>query len=91
MRNFLIAIVISVVLIIVAIIFFLTKQQAEKSKTENPSIGAFGEIMETGSNTPCNSDDNCWCRNFNGAKFEPGRSQSRCDLQKNRCIRCLYD
>ncbi len=48
------------------------------------------EVLETGSGTYCESDDDCWCREFDGAQFGNGKVDSMCDLEANRCQRCYY-
>ena len=44
---------------------------------------------ETGPETVCQRNSECWCRIFTGAKFLEGRAPSKC--LDNRCVQCLYD
>jgi hypothetical protein len=57
---------------------------------------------ETSSSTACTRDDECFCRVFNGAKFQPGREPSKCcadgctdaigkHVESNHCMTCVYD
>lgn len=48
------------------------------------------ELAQTSPGTPCESDEDCWCRIFDGAQFQPGKSPGECDTEKNRCRQCLY-
>lgn len=48
------------------------------------------EPQETSPETPCASNDDCWCRNFTGAQFLPGKVPSLCNLQTNHCSPCYY-
>ncbi|HSB46449.1 MAG TPA: hypothetical protein VLD37_00425 [Candidatus Bilamarchaeum sp.] len=48
------------------------------------------ELAQTSPNTFCSSDDDCWCRIFDGAQFQPGKAPGQCDTGKNRCQQCLY-
>lgn len=47
------------------------------------------EPAETGPETSCRVDTQCWCRSFTGAEFISGKVQSRCE--KNKCVACLYE
>lgn len=47
------------------------------------------EPAETGPETSCKVDTECWCRSFTGAEFIPGKVQSRCE--KSKCVACLYE
>ena len=49
-----------------------------------------GDLQQTSENTYCDSDDDCWCRIFNGAEFLPGKAGWSCDTLKKRCNRCIY-
>ncbi|MBS3113930.1 hypothetical protein J4448_02415 [Candidatus Woesearchaeota archaeon] len=47
---------------------------------------------ETGMDTYCDSDNDCWCRAFTGAQFIPGeRVPHICNLNTNRCEPCYYE
>jgi heme-binding NEAT domain protein len=48
------------------------------------------DLEQTSQNTFCDSDSDCWCKIFDGAHFQPGKSQWHCDLAKNRCDQCIY-
>ncbi len=48
------------------------------------------DTPETGSNTYCEANNECWCRKFDGAKFIEGKSPSICDEKKQRCQACHY-
>lgn len=43
----------------------------------------------TGPTTDCSTDAQCWCREFNGVEFLPGKAPSRC--VDGQCAVCLYD
>jgi acid phosphatase len=45
--------------------------------------------VETGPNTICKTNSDCWCRVFTGAEFVDGEERSICS--NNRCVRCMYD
>jgi len=57
---------------------------------------------ETDPNDSCNGDEDCWCKSFNGAKFIPGKTPSKCCTveysqeypnlcnEQNKCISCIY-
>ncbi len=45
--------------------------------------------LETGPETVCRSNADCWCRQFTGAQFLEGKANSLC--RNNCCVRCLYD
>lgn len=47
------------------------------------------DLEETGENTYCESDADCWCRVFDGTQFLPGKAGWSCG-EGNRCRRCLY-
>ncbi len=48
-------------------------------------------LKETEANTVCQSDADCWCRNFDGTKFLlEGTSPGVCDMQTKRCGTCYY-
>ncbi|HZH44588.1 MAG TPA: hypothetical protein VEY50_10955 [Lysobacter sp.] len=44
---------------------------------------------ETGPETSCEVDTDCWCRSFDGARFLPEKAPSRCE--NNRCATCYYE
>lgn len=46
---------------------------------------------ETGPNTICKTNADCWCRNFDGTKFYSGKVQSTCNTSSNRCVACTYE
>lgn len=46
-------------------------------------------VLETGPDTVCRSDTDCWCRKFTGAQFTEGKEKSFC--KNNRCVKCMYD
>jgi hypothetical protein len=48
-------------------------------------------IDETGPESICKSNADCWCRSFNGAKFYPGKVQSACNTKTYRCVVCRYE
>ncbi|MCI0558259.1 MAG: hypothetical protein MN733_07165 [Nitrososphaera sp.] len=48
------------------------------------------DLEQTSENTFCDSDNDCWCRIFDGAKFLPGKTEWYCDKEKNRCNACIY-
>lgn len=50
----------------------------------------FTDILETGPETFCSSNSDCWCRGFNGAKFTNEKVPGQCDLKKNLCAQCKY-
>lgn len=45
---------------------------------------------ETGSHTYCETNSECWCRNFDGAKFNEGKVPGLCDSAIKRCGDCHY-
>ena len=50
------------------------------------------EPAETGEDTYCNSNEDCWCRSFTGAQFIPGEKvPHRCNIETNRCLPCYYE
>lgn len=53
--------------------------------------GATPTAEETGPQTACAKDDDCWCLYFDGTGFKPGRAASRCDLTAGRCVQCYYE
>jgi hypothetical protein len=68
----------------------------------NPPAAASPE--QTGNASACTRDDECFCRVFNGARFEPGRAPSTCcsqpagctdaagaNVQAGHCMSCVYD
>ncbi|MFH0978453.1 MAG: hypothetical protein V1837_04085 [Candidatus Woesearchaeota archaeon] len=65
--------------------------------------GCKEKTLETGPETPCTTDNDCWCRSYTGLGFIAGKGPSRCcteELQENmnqkicpavnKCKRCLY-
>jgi hypothetical protein len=55
-------------------------------------------IEETGPETVCETDEDCWCASFTGAEFVPGKTPSRCcDIEDpacpeaGRCAKCYYE
>jgi hypothetical protein len=60
--------------------------------------------METGPEWSCNSDEDCWCRNFDGTEFVHSTSPSICCTEEkiesgpcsdseaniNHCAPCFY-
>ena len=54
-----------------------------------PAAGPASQSLETGPETACKADSECWCRKFTGAKFNDGKIQSRC--VRNQCGRCMYE
>ena len=47
--------------------------------------------LETGPETACTQDIDCWCRNFDGAGFLPGKGGSPgCNLKAGTCYPCYY-
>ncbi|MDP1689544.1 MAG: hypothetical protein Q8L47_05485 [bacterium] len=48
-------------------------------------------ILETDGGTYCKENSDCWCRNFDGAKFTSGKSLYQCDKNTNRCLPCYYE
>ncbi|MBI4176203.1 MAG: hypothetical protein HY518_03290 [Candidatus Aenigmarchaeota archaeon] len=60
--------------------------------TTLPALRASPDLPETGPENYCDSDSDCWCRNFDGAKFLPGRGGlSGCNMDTNRCKMCYYE
>ncbi len=51
----------------------------------------FGDNFDTGPDTPCVSDSDCWCRSFDGANFYEEKVPSYCNLTVNRCRICYYE
>lgn len=46
---------------------------------------------ETGPQTSCVSNKDCWCKEFTGAEFIPGKKvEGVCDTKLNRCQKCVY-
>ena len=73
---------------------FNTQTAAENSvpvPTATPASASApaSQKLETGPETTCKADAECWCRKFTGAKFTDGKSPSRC--VRNQCVRCLYE
>lgn len=66
-------------------------ESAPPQATMPPEAVAPAEIKETGLDTQCTTEAQCWCRNFNGAGFVPGKVSSKCDTTKSRCVQCFYD
>ena len=48
------------------------------------------DVLETGPDTFCDSDDDCWCQSFDGTKFYNETIPFQCDLEINRCFQCYY-
>jgi hypothetical protein len=61
---------------------FLTGCVGDTIYPENTNISA-GDF-ETGPGDFCESDDNCWCRSFDGSRFYDERVPSFCDIKVNR-------
>ena len=63
-----------------------------------PIIECEKQVLETDPETPCSSDEDCWCRSFDGAGFIEGKSLSECCkeidnvrcIKLNHCARCYY-
>ncbi len=49
------------------------------------------KVTETDSTTACEVSGECWCRNFDGTKFLPGKVTGICNLQTHRCNNCYYE
>lgn len=62
----------------------------QTSQTGTPVPGS-DQTTETGPETVCKTNNDCWCRNFNGAKFNPGKAPSVCNTKINRCQACFYE
>ena len=45
---------------------------------------------ETGPETSCDSDEDCWCGIFDGSRFLPGRASGTCNFASNKCNFCIY-
>lgn len=60
------------------------------------ALSYFGEdnILETGPENYCESDDDCYCRIFTGAEFLKGKDKSVCcigeDDERFRCSSSFY-
>ena len=79
MKIFIIAMII-MISVIGSIIYFSHPAQKATANT----------IEETGPNTACSSDTQCWCRSFDGSKFIPDeKAPSKCDFGK--CMSCFYE
>ena len=61
------------------------------SKATTTGSVILNPVDETGPETICKTNDDCWCRNFDGAKFSPGKAPSICNTQTNRCVACFYE
>lgn len=48
------------------------------------------KTMEINDETVCFSDNECWCRSFDGARFYDEKVPNKCDLEKNHCFPCYY-
>ncbi len=58
--------------------------------------------LETGPETSCNTDEDCWCQIFDGSKFLEGKGGSKCCTREfalsrsnscpavDHCMKCLY-
>jgi hypothetical protein len=101
MKKYIIASLILLVLIAVVVALFLSRSKSNKpdltkSKSTLPVIvnqivKPSAEVLETDQNTICNSDNDCWCRSFDGTGFQPGKVPSRCNLQTKKCTQCFYE
>jgi hypothetical protein len=49
-----------------------------------------GTSEETKAGTACRVNEDCRCRNFDGAKFLPGTYPGQCDITTKTCRQCLY-
>ena len=45
---------------------------------------------ETLAGTSCKTNEDCRCRNFNGAEFLPGTYAGQCDIGLKKCKQCFY-
>jgi len=43
------------------------------------------------SGQPCQSDNDCWCQSFDGAKFYNERVPNRCNIEEGKCYTCYYE
>lgn len=41
--------------------------------------------------TTCTDDSQCWCQNFDGAQFLPGKSPNSCVKATGKCQECTYE
>ncbi|MFZ1626675.1 MAG: hypothetical protein WAT81_02610 [Candidatus Moraniibacteriota bacterium] len=78
-------IIISVSVALAVVIFRTTTLQGAIGSVTGP-----GPNDPTGPHTVCTSDSDCWCKQFSGAKFYPGRAPSYCQAD-HRCVQCLYE
>ena len=59
------------------------------------------DLNETNQGHACASNSDCWCQEFNGAEFLPGKDKSFCCTTEaidgfvcskpNYCANCIYD
>lgn len=47
-------------------------------------------MSDTGTQTSCDTNEDCWCKSFDGAKFLPGKTPSVCDSASHTCAVCHY-
>ena len=65
------------------------------------SATSAAEIIETDQGYQCTLNTDCWCQNFHGAGFLPGKGESLCCtnetidgfmcIKANYCANCIYD
>ena len=75
--------------LIIFFIAFLALNGCEMQNSTVPTPVKIGEQLETGPRESCKVNADCWCRNFTGAEFIPGKVESVC--KNNQCVACLYD
>jgi len=65
--------------------------QTNPTQSAKPTMQNQPVIQPTDESTVCQTDSQCWCRNFDGAHFTPGKAPNRCNLQAGHCNPCYYE
>lgn len=79
-------------IVITCVIAFLSLTGCEKQESKAPVAAVSPKIIESSETEPetsCKVNAECWCKNFNGSEYFPGKDESRCE--NNKCVTCLYD
>lgn len=59
---------------------------------KTPEGKSFTETIvgQTGPETSCKTDSDCYCRNFDGTQFLEGKTPGSCDVDAGYCKPCFY-
>lgn len=101
MKKYIVTSSILLILVVIILVLFLSQSKNDKPDLTKPknvlpaivnqATEPGSEILETDQSTVCGSDNDCWCRSFDGTGFQPGKAPSICDLQTKRCVQCYYE